>query len=703
MRILITGGSGILGLTLIHELKRHHDVMAMVHRRHISDADCPVHHYEFTDQASLDELVKSLNPDLIINTIGLTSVDECEERVQDSVFTNSTIAEMLAKAVAGEKIRFVHISTDHIFKDKDSADGFESYGEDAKPEPQNIYGKTKREGEVLVQTADPDSLILRTNFFGPSPSYHASISDQIITALSSSEDIEMFDDVMFTPVLASALAAMMMDLVSIKAKGIFNIASDTPLSKYDFAMKIAEVYDLPKKHIKKVSTSGVIENVKRPKNLALCNAKVKAALGLDKIDLDDQLHALHQDTSLENYIKIATTPIPYGRHYVDEDDVKAVANILRYGNLTQGEMIPLFEDNIARYVGAKYAVAVSSATAGLHLSYMALGIGAGDAVLTSPLTFVSTANAAHFCGGTAVFADINPKTLNLDQDKTAQALKENSAIKLVAPVLFGGSAQGIKEVSDIARQHKKHIVEDAAHALGATYPSGEKVGSCAYSDCTVFSLHPVKSIAAGEGGIVTTNDEEIYKSLLRLRSHGINKLDDAYINTDIAHTDGEVNPWYYEMAGLGYHYRNTDIQIGLANSQLGKLDDFLKARRKIARQYQKDLKDFANITPAQDAQDVNIDDSGNHLFPVAIDFDALKTSRKDFMNSLRADNIITQVHYIPVHLHPFYSNQGWAADAFPNSMAYYHKALSLPLYYGLTQDDYSFVMSRLKNLLGINE
>ena len=251
---------------------------------------------------------------------------------------------------------------------------------------------------------------------------------------------------------------------------------------------------------------------------------------------------------------------PYGKHFIDENDINEVSKTLRSGFLTQGPKISEFEEKIAQYTGAKYAVAVSSATAGLHLSYLALGLGPAKSVLTSPITFVSTANAAYYCGGFARFADINPNTVIMSFDKAKLVLNQYEDIHIVAPVLFSGSGDGIPELAKLARSKGKFVVEDAAHGLGGTYSCGEKIGSCKYSDCTVFSLHPVKSIAAGEGGIVTTNDENIYKKLLRLRSHGVNKNDDMFELPQNAFTDGKSNIWYYEMLTLGYHYRLTDIQ-----------------------------------------------------------------------------------------------------------------------------------------------
>ena len=256
-----------------------------------------------------------------------------------------------------------------------------------------------------------------------------------------------------------------------------------------------------------------------------------------------------------NELKSITNIIPYGKHIIDEDDIESVIRVLKSDFLTQGPMIEILEKRIANYVGAKYAVAVSSCTAGLHLSYIALGLKKSDEILTSPITFVSTANAALFCNASVRLVDINRDTLIMDPIKISEILRNKNKIKICVPVLFAGASEGIEKISKIARQHNKYIVEDAAHGLGGSYLSGEKIGSCKYSDCTVFSLHPVKSIAAGEGGIITTNNLNIYRKLLRLRSHGINKLDDNFVNDDLAFTDGKKNMWYYEMTSLGYHYR----------------------------------------------------------------------------------------------------------------------------------------------------
>ncbi|MCE2517201.1 MAG: SDR family oxidoreductase [Alphaproteobacteria bacterium] len=260
--IMVVGGSGILGLNLMHELKKSHDVTVLLHHRHISDKDCHIRHYEFTDQSSLDALVSSIKPSMIINAIGFTNVDECEQKTDESRFVNTTIPEMLARSAQKHQLKFVHISTDHLFGDAGCL-----YTEDDVPAPLNVYAKTKLDAEHLVMSHHEDALVIRTNFFGPSPSYHLSLSDQIINALEQGDQIEMLDDITYTPVLTTALIDMMMRLVEVEATGIFNVSSDTPVSKYDFAVMLAKQYGLPLNKIKPIQKTNLAETIKRPRHL----------------------------------------------------------------------------------------------------------------------------------------------------------------------------------------------------------------------------------------------------------------------------------------------------------------------------------------------------------------------------------------------------------------------------------------------------
>lgn len=384
--------------------------------------------------------------------------------------------------------------------------------------------------------------------------------------------------------------------------------------------------------------------------------------------------------------------IPYGKQHIDEDDIQAVVDVLRNGALTQGPTIELFEQTVADYVGAKYAVAVSSGTAALHLSAMVAGVGPGSTLVTSPITFVASANAGLYVGGKVAFADVDPLTINMSPVALAEVLKKNPNTKAVVPVHFAGLPCDMEAIKKLADRTGAVVIEDAAHALGAIYPSGRRVGCCENSVMTCFSFHPVKAIAAGEGGMITTNDEQVYRRLLRLRSHGIQKLDDSFLISTQAETDGITNTWYYEMQELGFHYRITDIQCALALSQFSKLEKFIARRREIAKAYDRNFESVAFIRVAQPT---GRDASGHHLYVVNIDFKAAGVSRAKLILDLKKQGIGTQVHYIPVPMHPIYVNAGHTMSELPVATAYYEQALSIPLFYALTDHEQSFVASAI--------
>jgi UDP-4-amino-4,6-dideoxy-N-acetyl-beta-L-altrosamine transaminase len=388
--------------------------------------------------------------------------------------------------------------------------------------------------------------------------------------------------------------------------------------------------------------------------------------------------------------------IPYGKHHIDEDDIQAVVDILRSGFLTQGPAVEAFEKALAEYVGVKYAVAVSSGTAALHLAALAAGVVPGTSVVTSPITFVASANAARYCGGDVLFADIDPETINMSPDALKEVLLKNSNVKAIIPVHFAGLPCDMSAIKNLADEAGAVVIEDAAHALGATYPNGKRVGCCENSLMTIFSFHPVKAIAAGEGGMIATNDESTYRRLLRLRSHGINKTDDSFQLLDQAETDGLPNPWYYEMQELGYHYRTTDFQAILGISQLKKLNSFMAHRKALVEIYDTA---FSKDLLIRSAQAIGRVGSGNHIYPILINFEALGKSRQQVMSSLRNIGIGSQVHYIPVPMHPFYQLLGNKPSDYPKALDYYNKALTLPLYYDLTFEQQKFIIYSLRKIL----
>lgn len=389
--------------------------------------------------------------------------------------------------------------------------------------------------------------------------------------------------------------------------------------------------------------------------------------------------------------------IPYGKHHIDEDDIQAVVDVLRSGLLTQGPAVESFERAIADYVGAKYAVAVSSGTAALHLAALAAGVGPGTTLITTPITFVASANAGLYAGSRVAFADIDPETINMSPAALKVTLEANPDTKAIVPVHFAGLPCDMPAIKALADKAGAAVIEDAAHALGATYPDGSRVGCCSHSLMTIFSFHPVKAIAAGEGGMITTNDAAVYRRLLRLRSHGINKLDDTFLLPDQAFTGGLQNPWYYEMQELGFHFRITDIQCGLALSQFNKLDRFMDRRRVLVKRYDTAFSSMKNCRPGQT---MGRDQSGHHLYVLRIDFDSIGQTRCDLMRALKTRRIGSQVHYIPLPAQPFYRRMGQKPEQYPNAWNYYQQTLSIPLFYELSDAQQDKVIQAIEEFVG---
>ncbi len=378
--------------------------------------------------------------------------------------------------------------------------------------------------------------------------------------------------------------------------------------------------------------------------------------------------------------------IPYGAQSISEADITAVVEVLRSPFLTQGPVVGVFERHIAEYCGVPHAVAVNSATSALHIACMALGLGPGDRLWTSPITFAATANAARFCGADVDFVDIDPATGNLSVAALSEKLASTPKAelpKVVVPVHLGGQSCQLREIAALARQYGFKVLEDASHAIGGRY-EGQPVGDCRYSDICVFSFHPVKIITTGEGGLATTKDEALAEKMRLHASHGINK-DPAKM---LRESDG---PWYMEQVCLGYNYRMTEMQAALGVSQVGRLDEFVRVRNEIATRYNEALKKL----PVDPLVVLPESHSAYHLYVVRLRAGESKKSHRDVFTGMREDGIGVSLNYIPVYRHPYYRELGFAENYLPEAEAYYGSAICLPLHVGLTPAQFDRVVTSL--------
>lgn len=384
--------------------------------------------------------------------------------------------------------------------------------------------------------------------------------------------------------------------------------------------------------------------------------------------------------------------IPYGRQDITKEDVSAVVEVLESDFLTQGPKVPEFENSIKEHCNAKYALAMNSATSALHVACLALGVGQDDIVWTTPITFVASANCALYCGATVDFVDIDPQTYNL----SAQALKEKLQIakvegtlpKVVIPVHLCGQPCDMESIYELSKEYGFSIIEDASHAIGGKYQN-QPIGSCQYSDITIFSFHPVKIITTAEGGVATTNSQELAQKMELLRSHGITRDSDLMTHEP----DGS---WYYQQVMLGFNYRMTEMQAALGVSQIKRLNIITDKRHQLAKKYDSLLANLPVITPYQHSDGY----SGLHLYVIRLKTDQIQKSHKEVFDALRAANIGVNLHYIPVHLQPYYQqNLGFKKGDLPEAELYYAQAVSLPMYPDLTEEQQVYIAKTLGSIL----
>lgn len=383
--------------------------------------------------------------------------------------------------------------------------------------------------------------------------------------------------------------------------------------------------------------------------------------------------------------------IPYGRQDITQADIDAVVEVLKSDFLTQGPVVPRFERSVAVHVGARHALAVNSATSALHIACLALGLGPGDWLWTSPVTFVASANCGLYCGAKVDFVDIDPATYNLCPKALAAKLeiaeREGRLPKVVVPVHLCGQPCDMQAIHELAKRYGFKVIEDASHAIGGRYRD-EFIGSCRYSDITVFSFHPVKIVTTAEGGMAMTNDDQLASRMALLRSHGVTR--DPALMTHEA--DG---PWYYQQVDLGLNYRMTELQAALGVSQMMRLDSYIKRRHELARRYDEKLADFPVTTPWQHPDSY----SGLHLYVIRLHLDEVGKSHRQVFESLREQGIGVNLHYIPVHTQPYYAQMGFRPDDFPQSQQYYREAISLPMFQTMTLAQQDEVIAAVERAL----
>lgn len=388
--------------------------------------------------------------------------------------------------------------------------------------------------------------------------------------------------------------------------------------------------------------------------------------------------------ALDGGVPVRKQFLPYGHQWIDTDDIEAVTAVLKTDWITQGPLVNDFEQVISRYCHARYAVAFSSGTAALHGAAFAAGISPGSEIITTPITFVADGNCALYQGGSVKLADIQKTTYNIDPYNIKKTI--TSKTEALIPVDFAGQPCDIDEINDIAQEHGIPVIEDAAHALGAEY-KGKKVGALA--DMTILSFHPVKAITTGEGGMVLTGNQEFYERLQTFRTHGITK--------DAKKLQKNEGAWYYEMQDLGFNYRLTDFQCALGISQCKKLDQFIHRRREIAKRYTDAFTELPEIVAPYEKKDVR---SAYHIYVIQLEIEKLQANRKTIFDALRAENIGAQVHYIPVHYHPYYQQHGgYKKGDFPNAERYYERTITLPLFPKMTNQDIEDVIQAVQKII----
>ncbi len=698
----------MLGSNLAYYFRDEYQILGLYHQHEMGIDRVETQKCDLKNLDEIEDCLKLYGPDIIIHCASLTNVDYCETHKEDTYHVNVAATKNLVKRSQNSK--FIYISSDSVYEGLKG-----DYKESEVTDNQmNYYGTTKFEGEKAVEHLK-DSLILRTNIFGWNYQDKESIGEWIVNRLSADREINGFEDAFFSSIYTMELIRILDICIQKDICGTYNCASIDSISKYGFAVKLAKKLGLKESLVKPVSIEKFPFKAKRGKNLSLNSEKIQNKINYQLPDMEYSIDQFYRDYKSGLPLKIKNagfsskdeaSMIPYGRQWLTRSDINAVTDVLASNYITQGPKVELFEKSLMEYCSAGYAKVVNSGTSALHIACLAAGITSGDEVITSPITFVASANGVAYCGGRPVFSDIDKRTYNLDPESLERAI--NSKTKAVIPVHFAGQSCDMEKIFDLVKKaekkygHKIFIIEDACHALGSKYKE-KMVGSSEYSDMTIFSFHPVKHVTTAEGGAVLTNDKDLDDKLQKFRSHGIVNSLDKITDIDSAYDQSpgkekRLKTWYYEQIALGYNYRMTDVQSALGISQMKRLDLFVEKRRQIVNTYHQA---FQNIDNIQIPFELNECDSNFHLYVLLFDFEKIGISRAEYMARLREKGILTQVHYIPVHTQPFYQNNfGTAWGDFPVAEDYYKKCLSIPLYPRMTQKQVQKVINDVIATLG---
>jgi len=683
-KILITGGSGLLGSNIARIAARDFEVYATYSSHPSQIPACHFMPLDIRDRQQVLSLLKNIKPAVVIHTAGLVNVDYCEEHEEEARLINVDGTETITLAAKEIGAKLIFISTDSVF---DGEKGM--YTEADTPHPLTVYARTKLEAEQRVQKWLPDSIVARTVFYGWSLHSKQNLAEWVVNSLRAGREISMWTDAYFTPMLANNLAEVLLEMSRRNLSGIYHVAGSERCSKYAFGQEVARVFGLDEKLVKPAVISSAELRAHRPRDPSLDTNKISGVVDARLLGIREgiawfkELEPELKGRDSENK-KLSPDPpkkfIPYGHQWLDDRDIAAVVDVLKSDWITQGDKVGEFERRVAEYCGAKYAVAVSSGTAALHAACAVAGITRGDEVITTPITFAATANAVVYCGGKPVFADIREDTLNIDPSEIRDRL--TTMTKAILPVDFAGHPAALDEILSIAAEKNLIVIEDAAHALGAEY-KGRRIGSIA--DMTILSFHPVKHITTGEGGMVLTSNPEFYEKLKIFRHHGIIR--------DIP----DKGAWYYEIHHPGYNLRLTDFQCALGISQMNKLDSFIRRRREIATMYNRAFAEMREIITPVEKEDAR---AVYHIYVIKLAPERLKTGRKGIFEALRKENIGVNVHYLPVHLHPYYrKNLGYKEGDYPKAEAYYERAITLPLFPKMSDEDVNYVIGAVRKVI----